>query len=194
MNRSLLHHILLITVCANLLSGCVATAVVAGASALGASALYDPRSFKTMGEDSKITTALADQIATNPKLHNTHEQIKTINHNTLLIGQVTQPEQRILIYKIAKKIPHVKRVYNQLEVGPAATEISKAKDLWIEGRARAALLEKKGLRSAQVKPVVNNGIIYLMGILPNHQQALATDVVRKIAGVKKVVTLFENVS
>lgn len=176
-----------------LLNGCVTTAVVAGASALTASAFYDQRSFKTMAQDRTINRHIKKALAANAKMAKVNVDVYTLNHNTLLVGQVKQPEQRAWIYQLAKKTPKVKRVYNQIVVGELEGAITQAKDMWLAGHARAALLQKKGLRSAQVKPVVSNGVVYLMGIMPNRQQALATDAVRKVPGVKKVVTLFENV-
>ncbi len=186
------HKIILTCLSLALLNGCMTTAVVAGASALTATALYDQRSFKTMSQDHTTTTFINEKVAENETLQSTDVSVKTINHNTLLVGRVRTPEQRVRIYKIAQSAPHVRRIYNKLTVTQKDSAIDGAKDVWLAGHVQTALLQKKGLRSAQVTPIVNHGVVYLMGILPNAQQALATDAVRKVPGVKKVVTLFEN--
>ena len=54
------------------------------------------------------------------------------------------------------------------------------------------MLAKKDLHSTQIKVVTENSVVYLMGMLTPQQAELATDVARRIDGVREVVKVFEN--
>lgn len=174
------------------LTGCVTTAVVAGASSVASSVIYDKRGLSKMRQDAMIERRFYNVLDQQEDLNDSKIELKVVNSNILLVGYVGTQEQKNAAFNIAKSLNNVNKVYNQIRVGKPSSALDEAKDLWLAGRIKAALIEKKGLHSGQISVVVHDSNVYLLGLLKNEKQAVATDVVRKISGVKKVVTLFEN--
>ncbi len=175
-----------------LLSGCVATAVVAGASSIASSVIFDKRGIGKIRQDAMIERNFYNVLDEQEEFENSNIVLKSINRNVLLVGYVESVTQKNIAFNVAKSISNVGNVYNQLRVGKPSSAFDEAKDLWLAGRVKTALIKKKGLHSGQISIIVHDSNLYLMGIVPNKKQAIATDVGRKVPGVKKVVTLFEN--
>lgn len=178
--------------CITMLSGCVATAMVAGASSIAGSVVYDKRSISKIRQDAIIEREFYNIIDQQDEFENASISIKSINNNALLVGYVENEHQKDLALNVLKTIKNVKKSYNQIRVGKPESALDEANDIWLSGRVKAALLQKKGLHYSQISAMVRGGNVYLMGIVPNEKQAIATDIARSITGVKKVITLFEN--
>ena len=61
----------------------------------------------------------------------------------------------------------------------------------ITTKTKSELIQTKYLHAAKIKVVTENGIVYLMGNTTRAQGALAADAARRVAGVQKVVKLFD---
>ena len=68
----------------------------------------------------------------------------------------------------------------------------RSKDSWITTKVKTEMMATSGLHSTQVKVVTENGVVYLMGMLTPQQSELATNVARRIDGVREVVKVFQN--
>jgi osmotically-inducible protein OsmY len=180
----------LILLASLLLTGCVPAAFVAGAAAGGA-VIYDKRSLKTMTQDSQTTFDTTSQIEQNPQFKGAHIVVATFNHIVLLTGQAPTQELSQQAYTEVAAFPHVKRVYNEITVGPATSNMQRSKDTWITTKIKTAMLAEKGLQSSQIKVVTENNVVYLMGMVTRSQGHLAALVASKISGVQQVVKLFE---
>ncbi|KPJ67997.1 MAG: hypothetical protein AMJ43_00845 [Coxiella sp. DG_40] len=175
------------------LNACVPAAFVAGATAGGA-VIYDNRPIKTMWQDRNITNRAQFRISTDKELKNkTNISVATFNHIVLLVGQAPTQQLRTRATELIKDIPHIKRISNQIVIGQPISAAARSEDAWITTKIKAAMLEKEGLKSTQMKVVTENGVAYLMGLTTPSQGKLAADITRKIKGVKKVVKLFEYV-
>jgi osmotically-inducible protein OsmY len=175
------------------LSACVPAAFVAGATAGGA-VVYENRPIKTIWQDQNITHRAQLRISTDKELMNrTNISIATFNHIVLLVGQVPTEQSRSHAVEIIKDIPNIRRICNQILIKPPISAAARSKDIWITTKIKAAMLEKEGLHSTQIKVVTEDGVAYLMGLTTPTQGKLAADTARKIKGVKKVVKLFEYV-
>lgn len=175
------------------LSACVPAAFVAGATAGGA-VVYENRAIKTIWQDRNITHRAQSRINRDKELRNrTNISVATFNHIVLLVGQASTEQLRFHAVKIIKDIPHIKRICNQIVIRPPISATTRSKDAWITTKIKAAMLEKEGLHSTQIKVITENGVAYLMGLTTSSQGKLAADTARKIKGVKKVVKLFEYV-
>lgn len=175
------------------LSACVPAAFVAGATAGGA-VVYENRPIKTIWQDRNITHRAQSRINRDKELRNrTNISVATFNHIVLLVGQAPMKQLRFRAVEIIKDIPHIKRICNQIVIRPPISATTRSKDAWITTKIKAAMLEKKGLHSTQIKVVTENGVAYLMGLTTSSQGKLAADTARKIKGVKKVVKLFEYI-
>ena len=173
------------------LSGCIPAAFVAGASATGA-IVYDKRSLPTMVEDRDMTNAVLKAISRDPELkEQAHITIASFNHVMLLAGQTPTDALRDKAYQIASAVPNVKRIYNQITVETPLSKADQANDAWITTKVKSAIVGQKGLNSSQIKVVTENKVVYLMGVLTPKQADLSADVASKVAGVEKVIKIFE---
>jgi osmotically-inducible protein OsmY len=173
-----------------LLGGCV-LGVMAGAAA--GLVVYDKRSVVMIERDARIFHRVHTEIVSDPKFRNSHIGVTSFNQVVLLVGQTPTASLRELAEKIAKRTPHVRRVYNEITMGTPITLTEQSRDTWITGEVRAKLLQKKGLESGSIRVVTDNAVVYLMGIATPEQAGLAVDVARQVKGVRKVVKVFQYV-
>lgn len=177
-----------------LLSGCMTTAVVAGATAGGA-VIYDQRSVTTQVKDQEQRLLVLRNFHSSPELKkNSHLNASVFNGILLLTGETTNAEYRNLAVQIARQTSHFKHIYNRIEIAQPANWAQISDDTWLTTKIKAAMLSEKGLHSSQIKVISENRTVYLMGIVSRHQSDLATDVSRQIPGVQRVVKLFEYTS
>ncbi len=174
------------------LMGCIpAVAVLAGASAGGA-VIYDKRSFKTMSQDHRARAYAQRWLSKDPVLKgHAHVSVTVFNQVALLVGQAQTPEMRARAYKIASQVPNIKRIYNEVTVNGPISSLQKTNDSWITTKVKSRMLAKRGLHSTNMKVITEDGIVYLMGAVVHQQASLAASVARRVAGVKKVVKVFE---
>jgi osmotically-inducible protein OsmY len=174
------------------LQGCVVFAA-AGAGAAGTAVVVNEnRSVNAITDDSNIEYTAGSEINQNPALNeNSHISVVSFNHAVLLVGQVPSDSVKQQVQSLVQSLPKVSRVYNQLQVGPETTMTQRTKDTWITAKVKANMLSEKGLHSGQIKVVTENKVVYLLGIVSKHQAQLASDVARRVAGVQRVVTLFQ---
>ena len=69
--------------------------------------------------------------------------------------------------------------------------MARANDSWITTKVKAVLAAASGLNSSTLKVVTENKVVYLMGLTTRSQGKLAAEEARTVAGVEKVVKLFE---
>lgn len=188
-----MRNILLLVLCMlPFLSSCVAAAVFGGAAAGGA-IINDKRSFKSINRDAN-TTQFAQHLIDHSKVlkGKTHIAVSTFDHSLLMAGQAETPELRNYAYKLVKDhVKNVDHIYNEVEIAGPASFSERADDSWLTTKVRTAMLSKKGLSSLQIKVVTESSTVYLMGRVTRKQASLATDVARRVKGVKRVVTLFQ---
>lgn len=173
-----------------LLSGCVAAAFVAGTSA-GGLIVSDQRDWKTRSEDSYIEHRLDLNIIQDPQFKTSNLDLSTFDCVVLLVGQTPAASLKVQAEKIAQSTPNVKKVYNEITVGPSISFGQKSEDVWITSAVKSALLVKPGLRSGSIKVLTENSTVYLMGLVTKEQADLAVDAARRVDGVRNVVKVFE---
>ena len=67
-------------------------------------------------------------------------------------------------------------------------------DSLVASKVRAQLLGNSGVSLNQMKVIVERGIVYLMGIVTPSEAHTAADIASRVAGVKSVVKVFEEMS
>lgn len=169
------------------LAGCMA-AVVAGTTA--GAIVYDGRGVVVLERDARIFHLINKAISSDPRFRNSRIEVTSFGQAVLLVGQTPAASLKVLAEKIAGRIPHVVRVYNEITIGTPISFASRAKDIWITGEVRSQMLMRKGLESGSIRVVTENGVVYLMGVVTREQVYHAVDVARQIHGVRRVVKVF----
>lgn len=174
------------------LQGCALVVVGAASAVTTAAVVNDHRSLQTITDDKNIEFTASNRISQNATLsQNSHIVVVSFNHAVLLVGQVPSEAARQRVESLIQALPKVARVYNELEISSPTSPATQSNDVWITTKVKTKMLETRDLHSGQIKVVTENGSVYLMGIVSHHQAHLASDVSRRVDGVKRVVTLFE---
>ena len=174
------------------LSGCALFAI-GGATAAGALSYSDRRTTGAQADDQVMELSVGNQIRTYLKAQgadNADISVVSYNRSILLLGVVATEEQRLTAERTARAQQAVNKVYNYITVG--GTYSSAANDTWITSKVRTMLLKPSGFLPSHVKVVTYNGITYVMGILTPAEQEAASNQIRTVSGVQKVITLYET--
>ena len=123
-----------------------------------------------------------------------HLNVTSFNRKVLLTGEVTTAAEKERIEKIAQSQENVQSVVNDLAQMPASSLTQRSKDTVITSRVKAAFIDAKDLQANAVKVVTDRGIVYLMGRVTSREAKRATDIVRGMGGVVKVVRVFDEIS
>jgi osmotically-inducible protein OsmY len=112
----------------------------------------------------------------------------------LLIGEVPSEDLRARAEADVTGFEGVRRVDNEIDVMPIPPFSQRAGDTALTARVKTALLNitsLPGFDPGRVNVSTAHGNVYLMGLLSHREADAVTDVVRHVAGVQKVVRVFE---
>ena len=178
-----------------LLQGC-APAVVTGV-AVGASVIHDRRDATTVVDDQRIELQAMADYFNDPKIGN-RSRISATSYNyvVLLTGQAETDEVRQIAADKVSRLSKVRRVVNEVSVGPSASLTWQSEDTLITSRVKLDLtrIDLPGFDPLRVKVVTEDGIVYLMGLVSEEEADAAVEKARYVPGVKKVVKVFEYVN
>lgn len=174
------------------LTGCFPALVVGAGTAAGAALGRDSRTLQTITDDTNIQFQGSQAIAADPKTsQGTSITVTSFNKVVLLTGEVPSEGVRAAAEVDVQKIPKVRRVYNLIRVAPQIGIIQLGDDARISANIKARMMVTSDLNSDNFKYVVNDRVVYLMGLASHAQAKLALDVIRNSTGVTKVVNLVE---
>ncbi len=176
----------------NLLYGCAP--VVVGGAATGASVVHDRRTVGTTVEDQNIEIkALRIRAQDSDLTNNSNLSTTSYNKVVLLTGQANSEEYRRRYVEQIRRIPEVKRVVDEIQIGPSASLTQQGKDAFITSKVKIKLFDVKlpNFDPTRVKVVTNSGNVYLMGIVTEQEAAQVVQKVRYVSGVKRVIKIFE---
>ena len=194
MQRGLLIAIL-VAVTLPLLQGCAA--IVVGGVAAGASVANERRDSRTMLEDEHTEHTAAQVVIDNPDI-NLHSRISatSYNHLVLLTGQAETQRISDRYAQLVAQLPNVKKVINEVTIGPLASFARESEDTLITSRVKIALAQitdVPGFYVTDVKVVTEEGVVYLMGLVSTAEADAAAEKARYVPGVTKVIKIFEYI-
>ncbi|MBH9579069.1 BON domain-containing protein [Inhella proteolytica] len=174
------------------LSAC-APLVVGGAMMGGALVATDRRTAGTQLEDQgielKAAMRLKEQLG-----DRVHINVNAYNRVLLLSGEVKDEADKQRAQTIAAQVDNVARVVNELQVGFISSLSSRSNDLVLAAKIKATLIDARDLMSNAFQVVVERGEVYLMGRVTEREAHRASELVRGIPGVQKVVRVFDLLS
>ncbi len=114
----------------------------------------------------------------------------TVNQGRVLItGVVQDPEHRVQAVRLAWQPNGVVQVINEVKVADSEGIVGFAKDAWISGKIRAALIMDKNVGSINYSIDTVQGTVYLMGFAQNQGELNhVIEIARTTGGVKRVVS------
>ena len=131
-----------------ILSLCAASALLSGCGTIMSSAGAGPieedpgeRTFaQQMTDESIETKALVNINAANEAYDQAHISVVSYNGFLLLVGQVPSEALKALATDVTRDLEAVRRIYNELEVGPETSAGTRTNDTWITTQVKSKLL------------------------------------------------------
>ena len=191
--RRILSLILALCVGSAMLSGCGTIMSSAGAGPIE----EDPgeRTFaQQMADESIETKAMVNINAADEAFDQGHLSIVSYNGFVLLAGQVPSEALKALASDVARELEAVRRIYNELEVGPATTAGTRTNDTWITTQVKSKLLASSDTPGRRVKVVTENAVVYLMGLVTADEADRSALEAAEVKSVTRVVQLFEIIT
>ena len=194
MNRNLQSLVLSGAVLASALvglSGC-APFIVGGAVMTGV-VVTDRRTAGAQVEDEAIELKVASAVRKDLG-ERVHLNVTSFNRKVLLTGEARSQADKERAEKLAQSQENVQSIVNDLAVAPPSSLTQRSKDVVITSQVKAAFIDAKDLQVNAIKVVTERGAVYLMGRVTAREAKRASDIVRGIGGVTKVVRVFDEIS
>lgn len=174
------------------LSACVPL-VVGGAVAGGALVATDRRTSAAQLEDETIelrgSTRVRDALGGRG-----HFNLISYNRQVLMTGEVPTAQEKQLAETTIAGVENVRGVVNELAVMPNSSLTQRSSDSLVTGRVKAAMIDAKDIFANAFKVVTERGNVYLMGRVTQREANRATEMVRSVPGVERVVRVLEIIS
>ncbi len=123
-----------------------------------------------------------------------HVNITSYNRQVLITGEVSSDTVRSQVEQLIGRVQNVRAVVNELVVGPASSAGDRANDVVLVAKVKASMVDSEDVFANVYKVVAERGTVYLMGRVTQREAKRATDVVRGVSGVKRVVRVFEYIT
>jgi len=173
---------------APLLQGCVELALVGAGVAMAT--VEDRRSTSSQLEDRGIELRVANRI--DDKLgERVHVNATSYNRYVLLTGEVPDEALKAEVEALARSVPNVLGVTNDLQIAGQSSTTSRSNDTLITSKVKTRLLDANKTNPFQIKVVTEAAVVYLLGIVTEQEAADAVEIARTTSGVRKVVKVFE---
>jgi osmotically-inducible protein OsmY len=196
--RSLLRRLaapVLALALAALLGGCVAAVV--GGAAMGGSAAHDRRDVGTWVDDKRLYLAAFDSLNKDKELAlRNHVAIIVYDGVMLLVGEVRTEELKARAQRAVSGFDGTRRIVNELAVREPEGFWSRRRDNTITAHVKTALLDLTslpGFDPTRVNVTTAHRVVYLMGRLTHEEDEAVNAHARDVAGVERVVKVFDYV-
>lgn len=152
------------------------------------------RTFGAYVDDQRLEAMIQVNLRkADPRLADAHINVMSFNGVVLLTGEVPSSDLRQAAGETVRAISKVRQVHNELLVQSNSTVFSRTNDNWIATKLRSKILANRDIESERVKIVVENRVVFLMGLLTREEANLVSGIAAEISGVEKVVRVIEYI-
>ena len=123
-----------------------------------------------------------------------HINITSYNRQVLLTGEVSNPAVRSQAEALIGRIENVRAVVNEIAIGSASSTSDRASDVLLVAKVKASMVDSEDVFANIYKVVAERGTVFMMGRVTQTEAKRATDVVRGVSGVKRVVRVFDYIT
>jgi osmotically-inducible protein OsmY len=184
----------MLTLTACVVGGLAACApIIMGGAVMSSLMVTDRRTSGTQVEDEGIELKAANRIRDNLG-ERVHVNVTSYNRQVLLTGEVPTAQDKQLAEQVVSKVENVRAIVNELGIQANTTFSQRSSDVIITGRVKAAMVDAKDLFANSFKVVTERGTTFLMGRVTQREANRATDIVRGVDNVQKVVRVLEIIS
>lgn len=147
-------------------------------------------------DDSAVEFKLADLVHNDQDLL-AHSSVSATSYNALLLltGQADTIAYRDRYLALARQVPTVKRIVDEIAIAPDASLSEVSNDSYITSKAKLALfgVQLPDFDPSRVKVITEKGVVYLLGLVTRKEADAVVEKVRYVKGVKRVVKVFETI-
>jgi len=177
-----------------LLSSCVG-ASSGGVFGTGVSVALDPRTLGTQIDDSIMQKNLLARLALNEKKYLVNLSVKVLDGRIFLGGKVDEPEEKLVINKLAWETKGARSVKNNVSVKQKFSLKNTAIDVLITTQLRTALIFNKNVKSANFNIDTINQKTYIFGIAHNEDEKKEIiQEAKQVVDLKELITSILMVS
>ena len=170
-----------------ILTGCVGVSST-GIFGTGVSLAIDPRSLGTQIDDSIMQKKLKTKIVLLDKKFLLSIDTKVIDGRIFLTGKVDDPEEKLLLTKLAWETDGVRSVRNDIKIKEDFNFKQSAKDVLITSQLKTAMIINKKIKISNYQVDTYKNKIYIYGIASTSEERdLVVKEAREILDVKDVV-------
>jgi osmotically-inducible protein OsmY len=177
---------------ATLMSAC-APLLVGGAVVGTSMVVSDRRTSGTQLEDQSIElkgqTRVREAVG-----ERGHVNVTSYNRTVLLTGEVAADVDKVAVEQAVAKVEGVRTVVNELAVMGSSSIASRSNDAVLTSKIKASYIDAKDVFANAIKVTTERGTVYLMGRVTEREANRAADIARGVAGVQKVVKVFEVIT
>ena len=170
-----------------ILSSCVGVSSK-GLFGTGVSIAFDPRSVGTQIDDSIMQKNLTAKILVRDKKYLLSVKSKVLDGRIFLTGKVDNPEEKLLLTKLAWEIKGARSVRNDIKIKENFNFKRSAKDLLITSQLRTALILNKNIKATNYQIDTYKKKIYVYGIaMTSDEKDLVISEAKEILDVEDVI-------
>lgn len=175
-----------------ILNGC-GILVATTATVMAIDIARDRRTASVYIDDNLMEISIRRKVRKSDQIQYENVSVTVFNGVVLLTGEVPSQPNIATILDIAKNQEGTYQVINRLELAGKTNLTSRANDSWITARVKTAMTASRSLDSTRVKVVTERANVYLMGLVTPREAEVAVEITRSIAGVVRVVKVFEYI-
>jgi osmotically-inducible protein OsmY len=169
------------------LSNCVGVSSK-GLFGTGVSIAFDPRSVGTQMDDSIMQKNLTAKIVVKDKKYLLSVKSKVLDGRIFLTGKVDNPEEKLLLTKLAWEIKGARSVRNDIKIKEEFNFQRSAKDILITSQLRTAIILNKNVKATNYQIDTYKKKIYIYGIsLTSEEKDLIISEAKEILDVEDVI-------
>jgi osmotically-inducible protein OsmY len=181
------NRIILITCLFLMFTGCVGISSK-GIFGSGVSVALDPRSLGTQIDDSVMQKNISGRLILTNKSYLLSVSTKVLDGRIFLTGKVDNPEEKLLLTKLAWETKGARSVKNDIKIKEAFNFKQSAKDLLITSQLRAALIFNKEIKATNYQIDTYKKKIFIYGIsLTSNERREVINEAKEILDVKDVI-------
>ena len=160
-----------------------------GVFGTGVSIALDPRTLGTQIDDSIMQKNLIARLALAEKKYLVSLTVKVLDGRIFLGGKVDEPEEKLIITKMAWETKGTRSVKNNIAIKQKFSFKKTAKDILITSQLRTALILNKNVKAANFNIDTINQKTYIFGIA--HTEDEKKEIIQE---AKQIVDLKEFVT
>ena len=170
-----------------ILTGCVGVGSK-GLFGTGVSVALDPRTVGTQIDDSIMEKSITAKILSKDKKYLLAVKTKVIDGRIFVTGKVDNPEEKLMITKLAWETKGARSVRNDIKIKEEFNFKQSAKDLLITSQLRTALIVNKNIKATNYQIDTYKKKIYIYGIsLTTEEKDLVISEAKEIPNVEDVI-------